>query len=146
VVEEISRAGDSEFLAQFLRDSEKRRPDQRVVVALSKNEANLDIKSLVNTEFSQQEAEDLAYLREEKRRVEARRKRLEATPNPNWQESTLCDRKLSFIGLEEREIIAQERGRRICRKLALRHTGVRKFLAISAVDYPKAVDGYRLRD
>jgi hypothetical protein len=76
VVEDISRAVDSEFLARFLADHQRKgRSDQKVIVVLSKSERNIKIKNRVNTAFDEEERAVLADLarRGEEARVESRR-------------------------------------------------------------------------
>ncbi|KAA8623553.1 Dynamin-N domain containing protein [Pyrenophora tritici-repentis] len=62
VVEEISRAADSQFLADFLDQCHKRRPHQLVIVALSKSEANLNVKNRMNVAFTAHERRALDNL------------------------------------------------------------------------------------
>jgi hypothetical protein len=62
IVEEISRAADSAFLKEFLAEYHRKRPQQRVIVALTKCERDIDVDNRLRTTFSATQTTDLDTL------------------------------------------------------------------------------------
>ena len=146
VVEEISRAGDSQFLADFLDGCRKRRSHQRVIVALSKSEANINLVNHVNVAFKAHELEELDYLANRKQELTENRKALGVRDHAGRDK---IDNHIRFIELEEIDIVARERGRRIGAKLMQKYSqpdNKLTVLSISAMDYMRHVEGYDKND
>jgi hypothetical protein len=144
VVEDIMRAGDSSFLANFLEDRHRRRPDQRIIVVLSKGDANLNLNAShrYNTSFDEQEIADLDWLAQ--RKEEVRTKKNSYSPI-QYEQRDACVREITFIDLEQRELYARERGRRIGAMLKSRyaHLGDKlTVISVCAEDYMKSIEGY----
>jgi len=142
VVEEITRAGDSAFLDHLIKDRTTRRPDQRIIIVLAKGESNLDPSDRNGAAFNQHEIADLDWLAE--RKVETRRRKDSYAPT-DYAQRDHCAREISFITLEEKEICARERGRRIGARLKARFAQQNDNLTVittSAQDYMQHVEGY----
>ncbi|KAI4645982.1 hypothetical protein J4E93_005561 [Alternaria ventricosa] len=142
VVEEITRAGDSAFLDHLIKDRTTRRPDQRIIIVLTKGESGLDPSDRNGPAFNQHEIADLDWLAQ--RKVETRRKKDSYAPT-DYAQRDHCAREISFITLEEKEICARERGRRIGARLKARFAKQNDNLTVittSAQDYMQHVEGY----
>jgi hypothetical protein len=99
VVEEITRAGDSKFLKRFLKDCRENRPDQRIIVVLSKGDTGLNSADRTKTLFEEHEIADLDWL--------ARRKEIVGRAKDNYEwtqfwERRRCACEIAYIDLEER--------------------------------------------
>ncbi|CAA9962714.1 hypothetical protein PTMSG1_06088 [Pyrenophora teres f. maculata] len=146
VVEDISRAGDSQFLADFLDQCYKRRPHQLVIVALSKSEANLDVKNRMNVAFTAHEQRALDNLAVWKQEIIKDKKALRVRDHAGRDK---FDNITRFIELEEIEIVARERSRRVSDKLLQKYSRYDKkllVLSISAMDYMRHIEGYDKND
>ena len=141
-VEEITQAGDNSFLNWFLQDRCKNRPDQRVIVVLSKGDTGLNSADRTKTSFEEHEIADLDWL--------ARRKEIVGRAKGNYERTQFEERKryaceIAYIDLEEREIRARERSRHIEDRLRSRYAGISDNFIVrttSANDYMRHVQGY----
>lgn len=141
-VEEITRAGDDGFLDWFLQDRCKNRPDQRIIVVLSKGDTGLNSADRTKTSFEEHEIADLDWL--------ARRKEIVGRAKGNYERTQFEERKryaceIAYIDLEEREIRARERSRHIEDRLRSRYAGISDNFIVrttSANDYIRHVQGY----
>ncbi|KAL1801538.1 hypothetical protein ACET3X_001880 [Alternaria dauci] len=68
-VEDVIRAGASDFLKRFLQDRRKRRPGQHIIVVLSKGDTGLDPADRTETSFDRHEVADLDWLSNRKGQV-----------------------------------------------------------------------------
>ncbi|CAN9136628.1 unnamed protein product [Alternaria sp. RS040] len=142
VVEEITRAGDSKFLKRFLKDCRENRPDQRIIVVLSKGDTGLDRVDLMNTSFNEHETANLNWLG--KRREDVEREYDNYRPM-QFKERARCACEIAYIDLEEREIRAGERSRRIEDLLKSRYAGMFDNLIVRTTcehDYMRHIQGY----
>ena len=141
-VEEITQAGDNSFLNWFLQDRCKNRSDQRIIVVLSKGDTGLNSADRTKTSFEEHEIADLDWL--------ARRKEIVGRAKGNYERTQFEERKryaceIAYIDLEEREIHARERSRRIEDQLRSRYAGLSDNFIVrttSANDYMRHVQGY----
>ncbi|KAI4618256.1 uncharacterized protein J4E87_007924 [Alternaria ethzedia] len=142
LAEEITRAGDSAFLDHLINDRTTRRPDQRIIIALTMGESNLNPSDRKDASFDQHEKADLDWLAE--RKAETRRKKDSYAPT-DYAQRDHCAREIAFMTLEENEICARERGRRISDRLRERfakQNGNLTVMTTSAKDYMEHVEGY----
>ncbi|CAI9637196.1 unnamed protein product [Alternaria burnsii] len=142
VVEEITRAGDSKFLKRFLKDCREDRPDQRIIVVLSKGDTGLDRVDLMNTSFNEHETANLNWLGKGREDVE---REYDNYRPMQFKERVRCACEIAYIDLEEREIRAGERSRRIEDLLKSRYAGMFDNLIVRTTcehDYMRHIQGY----
>ena len=110
---------------------------------MTKGESNLDPSDRKDASFNQHEIADLDWLAE--RKVETRRKKDSYAPT-DYAQRDHCAREIAFITLEEHEICARERGRRISDRLRKRFAKYQNenltVMTTSAIDYMQHVEGY----
>ena len=106
------------------------------------HESNLDPSDRNGASFNQHEKADLDWLAE--RKVETRRKKDSYAPT-DYAQRDHCAREIAFMTLEEHEICARERGRRISDMLRKRFANQNEHLTVmttSAKGYMEHVEGY----
>lgn len=109
---------------------------------MTMGESNLDPSDRKDAEFNQHEIADLDWLAECK--AETRRKKDSYAPT-DYAQRDHCAREIAFMTLEENEICARERGRRISDRLRKRFAKQNENLTVmttSAKDYMEHVEGY----
>ncbi|KAB2110158.1 hypothetical protein AG0111_0g1675 [Alternaria gaisen] len=142
VVEEIIRAGDSKFLKRFLKDCHENRPDQRIFIVLTKGDTGLNSADRLKISFKEHEIADLDWLARHKEEV-GRAKDNYKPVQFEERERYACE--IAYIELEEREIRAGERSRRIEDLLKSRYAGISDNLIVKttcAHDYMRHIQGY----
>jgi len=146
IAEEIGRAAGSAFLQEHVTECYRRRPDQTVIVALTKCERDIDVTNPLGTEFTTSQKQVLDYLGERKRQVDAQL----AVHN---RRSFAARDRLSFerkcIELEQREMFVCERNQRVEKEVAAWYAEITNghrlpVFPLSARSYQLNVQGYDL--